>query len=81
MQNKATVIKRKGAEKAKEAEAGKLHFRNLRCPEGECDFLCKVPDHMLKGGTKGKLRCPVHGKILKTREERGETRGRYMTAA
>lgn len=80
VQVKMISAKKKPNVKAQAAsqDATTRHFRNLRCTVESCDFICKVPDDLLGAG---KLRCPRHGKILKTREERGETRGRYMTAA
>lgn len=48
------------------------HQLNLWCPEG--DYFAKTTTTMLR---KGRLRCPKHNTVLKTREERGENRGRH----
>lgn len=53
------------------------HLHNLRCPKSDCPYLAKATGEVL---ALGRLRCPVHNTILKTREERGETRGRAIAA-
>ncbi len=65
---------KKGAIKALSATG--QHQLNLRCTK--CDYAAKVTTGMLK---KARLKCPIDGTILRTRDERGETRGRMHSQA
>lgn len=49
----------------------KISHLNLRCEK--CGYYAKTTPENLK---KARLKCPVDGSLLRTKEERGETRGR-----
>ncbi len=69
-------IARRPAGTARKAN-GQEHMLNLRCPKEGCHYFCKASDRMLK---MGRLRCPIDRSILRTKVERGETRGRAIAA-
>jgi hypothetical protein len=45
---------------------------NLRCPK--CGYFAQASNKML---SRGRLKCPVDGEVLATKEERGEKKGRW----
>jgi hypothetical protein len=45
---------------------------NLRCPK--CGYFAQASNEML---SRGRLKCPVDGEVLATKEERGEKKGRW----
>lgn len=47
------------------------HSLNLHCPR--CGYMAKTTTDMLE---RGRLKCPVDRSVLKTKDERGEHRGR-----
>ena len=65
------VVRRILQKEKKGLQSETNHSLNLRCPK--CNYSAKTTDEML---VKGRLRCPVDHCILRTKEERGETRGR-----
>lgn len=54
------------------------HMLNLRCPKEGCEYFAKTTDGMLK---EGRLKCPKCKSVLRTKDERGETRGRHIMSA
>lgn len=55
-----------------ESHANGFRSVNLRCPK--CKFFAKTSAEMMG---RGRLKCPVDGAVLATKEERGEKKGRY----
>lgn len=61
---------KKIAAKSKDLSTTEHHI-NLRC--SQCTYYAKTTSDFLK---LARLRCPIDGSVLKTKHERGETRGR-----
>jgi hypothetical protein len=53
-------------------EGDPIQSVNLRCPQ--CGYFAKTSNEML---SRGRLKCPVDGEVLATKEERGEKKGRW----
>jgi len=74
---KAVPIATRARKRVKEVSSGDkkkqkvIPHLNLRCPD--CGYYAKTTPEWM---SKGRLKCPVDGKDLLTKIERGETRGR-----
>jgi hypothetical protein len=53
-------------------EGDPIQSVNLRCTQ--CGYFAKTSNEML---SRGRLKCPVDGEVLATKEERGEKKGRW----